>query len=268
MNEWCCVREKQTKQSIRPNHHKPTGDPMKDAATSSTNVNMDGGIKRTLLIGDSIIKHINEKGLLNTKVKCIPGAKINDISKSIMEAGPENFEAIVIHGGTNDCSLDDAHLQQATANFTSLIKEVKTKAPHTKLVISTVCPRADNEVFQHRVDQLNFHLKEVASTDETKCAIADNDLSFKLSNNKCEMSTLNRSKLHLSNHGTKRLLNNINEIHEIVNFKPANKQGKNELHSRFRSQPKKASRCNHLFLMPFTKTTQLLNVCNTLLADL
>ncbi|XP_033127404.1 uncharacterized protein LOC117125116 [Anneissia japonica] len=171
----------------------------------------------TLLIGDSIIKHINERGLCNTKFKCMPGAKIREIKENIthvIQADPAKFDTIIIHAGTNDCSINDAHLNNASKDIRDLVQDMKTKAPNTKLIISTICPRTDNQKFQERVDKLNNNFKEIAT--EEDCTIVNNDLTFKMSNNECEQTTLNRSGLHLSKYGTKKLLNNIIPTHCII----------------------------------------------------
>lgn len=167
----------------------------------------------TLLIGDSIIKDINEAGLENATVKCIRGAKTSDIAAEIKT--PETYEAVIIHSGTNDCTNDD-DVQQAQTTFNNMIKDIRVKAPDTQILISTVCPRNDDDgIHQERVDRLNQHIKNVVGKTD-KCEVIDNDGNFKLRNNDADEHALNGSKLHLSKQGTRKLLGNLNSKRKIV----------------------------------------------------
>ena len=132
----------------------------------------------TLLIGDSILKDIHEKGLQNTKVECKRGAKIASIKDHLNSSLRDNkYKVVIIHGGTNDCTTNDREADDAAKTYEEMISEVKSRAPETKVIISTVCPRIDKAEHQERVDQLNLKLKTIGRN--LNCAVVDNDLNFK-----------------------------------------------------------------------------------------
>lgn len=169
---------------------------------------------KTLIIGDSVIKGINEAGLDRTKVTCLRGARVQNIKESLQKASPCDYETIIIHGGTNDCTKDD-HVDTATEQYDDMIKYVRDSAPETRLIISTACPRTDNIAHQGRVNTLNLKVKCVA--EKYNCGIIDNDDNFKLMNGQADDNLLNRSGLHLSVFGTRKLLANFNDAHAIIN---------------------------------------------------
>ena len=116
--------------------------------------------KDTLIIGDSIIKNISETGLQNTKVVCIPGARIKDVKTTLNKLNVEDYTTIITHVGTNDCATEDEHLNVDSAykEFEDLIQAMKSKAPNTKLILSTICP---TEPYIGRV--LTFNTKVLKS---------------------------------------------------------------------------------------------------------
>lgn len=130
---------------------------------------------------------------------------------------PENFKTIIIHGGTNDCTRNE-HVTAAAKTYQEMITAVKTKAPESKLIISTICPRLDKVEHQERVDKLNSELKDVAT--KSSCTVIDNDSNFKLSNSDCDDTLLNRGGLHLSARGTRKLLMNFNNTHKVIKSPP------------------------------------------------
>jgi len=194
-----------------------------DEATESTDKASDpvsnNETTKTLLIGDSILRDINERGLDNTKVECLRGKKAEDIQQKLKETNIHEYGTVVIHGSTNDCT-SIVNEQLAEMVYEEIIDDLNTRSPSTAVVISTICPRDDNSDHQENVDKLNDNLRNLA---ETKgCILVDNDMNFKLRNNNPDVSALDKSdRLHLSKIGTKRLISNINESHHIL--KPTEK---------------------------------------------
>lgn len=187
----------------QPNHHAATG-------------------PRNLLIGDSIIKEVQEKGLDSTKVECISGAKVNSIKETLADKDIAKFDAIIIHVGTNDCSESEATTDNAARIYEEMIDDINERAPNTIKAISSVLPRADDqnkELKEICVNRMNTKLRELA--ERKGCLYVDNDKNFRLKNDDADLSTLNGSKLHLSRNGTSRLLSNINDTHRILKAKPA-----------------------------------------------
>ena len=162
----------------------------------------------TLLIGDSILRDINERGLEQTTVKCGRGGKITDIHKVLrQEMDVTNYDCDIVHAGTNDCT-SEAKFNDGTEALTSLVKFLKDRAPKSKKVLSTVCPRSDNVQHDNRASRLNSVLREVAKAE--KWELVENDGSSEDIDN----SSLNKDGLHLSKEGTRKLIRHINDSHK------------------------------------------------------
>jgi hypothetical protein len=188
--------------------HQPTENKAAKVINATTTSN-----PKTLLIGDSIIKDINEAGLENTKVECLRGARIADIASEITDL--RSYEAVIVHGGTNDCT-EDKDIELAKNALKSMVDNIHDQAHHTQIYLSTIFPRTDEEgKHQNRVDNMNTYYREIADKTE-HCDIIDNDSNFKMRNNEADDNALNGSKLHLSKSGTRKLLRNLNAKRHII----------------------------------------------------
>lgn len=169
----------------------------------------EAGSRKTLLIGDSIIRDINERGLTETTVKCIRGGNVSEIHESLKSSDLQKYSQFIIHGGTNDCTSE--HKQEAAiANYEKLVDDLNRKAPGAKKVLSTICPRTDSAKHQKLVDRLNSKIRDLARN--KSCGLVDNDNTFKRDNE----SVLDRKGLHLSKQGTRQLLRNMNDVCAII----------------------------------------------------
>ena len=164
----------------------------------------------TLLIGDSIIKGIDERGLReDIEVKCIRGARSADVHKELKSTDLSSYECIIVHVGTNDCSSEDK-IKEGTKVIADLVKDIRQRAPDTKTVLSTVCPRTDSAQHDNRVSRFNDVIRDTAKAN--KCKVVENNKDAK----DLEKSLLNRGGLHLSQQGTRKLLRNIHNVHGII----------------------------------------------------
>ena len=94
--------------------------------------------KQTLLIGDSMINGINERGLLDTTVNCLSGAKVSDAHSELQNVAVDKYDAVIIHVGTNNCSSHQK-LQEGIKDYKTLVTDVKSRAPDTEILLSTIC---------------------------------------------------------------------------------------------------------------------------------
>ena len=179
-----------------------------DLDKKTTEIHRNG---QSLLIGDSLIRDVDEGKLVRTKIKAIPGANIKDITKHLSEeAGgydiPLNKMFVCV--GTNNCS-SDLDLDTTSKSYQEMIDTMKTmvRSP-ADIVISSIPPRCDGNEQQSRVESLNAVLTTIA--DDTGAVYVENDASFKLTDGSINDGYILPSDgIHLTKQGTNRLLKNM-----------------------------------------------------------
>lgn len=97
--------------------------------------------KQDIILGDSVLRDVNEEELINTKLQCHPGAKVSDI---ISDIAPEvdkssSYGTVTLVVGINDC-LEKAKkpLQAVVDDYTQLIEKAKIIADH--IMVSSILP--------------------------------------------------------------------------------------------------------------------------------
>ena len=162
----------------------------------------------TLLIGDSIIRCVKST-CEDLKVTAMSGSKICDIKETLKQINTkkEKYNEIYIVGGTNDCSTKKPANKIAN-EFRNMIRAVKDKAQN--IHISSVLPRDDDKADMSKIDDLNQMLSDMANEESPDFKFIDNNVNFKYQNGSLDESLLVPiDKLHLSELGTKRLLQNL-----------------------------------------------------------
>ena len=99
---------------------------------------------RSLLVGSSIIRDINEKNLDNTEVICLRGGHINDVKNAVTDKATEAaYDRVVLVAGGNDCAPRDTSTDVLPSSivdeYRSLVRVSKSKAK--SVTVSSVCPR-------------------------------------------------------------------------------------------------------------------------------
>ena len=171
---------------------------------------------KNLLIGDSMIGDINPRGLTETTVKCLRGAKIAKVSEELANMSVHSFDAIILHVGTNNCT-SDTEVDAGAKDLDALLHSLNQRAPNTLKIVSSIIPRRDNKEHQARVERLNSKITDSAKVHG--CIHIDHDPNFKLQNGNIDEHALHHRGLHLSRAGTSRLLRDINATHPIVTAK-------------------------------------------------
>ena len=238
-------KPKPSPQAAAPETSTPKGSTPTDAIKKSTTTESETNESTTtktkpasnsLLIGDSIIKQINQRGLSNCEVKCLRGAQVSGVHEALRDVDVVIYDTIMIHVGTNDCT-SDVNVTKASKDYTKLVDSLQSRSPNTAIVLSTVCPRSDGE-HTSRVDALNRHIRDIVA--RKGCIVVDNDNNFKLNDKTTDTSTLDNRGLHLSKRGTKRLLMNLNNVHKIMEITTKeNSESNNHESYRQRQLPSK-----------------------------
>ena len=182
------------------NKSLPNANGCKSGNNPSPTLNKTNVKKKTLIVGDSIVKHIdgwrlNKRMRSTVSVRSIPGATTNGMIyhvKGCLEDTSPDF--IILHHGTNDLNGNSTseEIADKILNLAASIKTSKNQVFVSGLVI--------------RKDKLNKKSNEVNALLKNKCGIKQ--MSF-IDNKNIKLGMLNKSEIHLNETGTTRLVNNF-----------------------------------------------------------
>ena len=156
--------------------------------------------KKTLILGDSIVKHVeawrlNKRMKSTVTVRCIPGATTNAMKHHLKGCLEDSSpDKITLHHGTNNLKSDD-NSEKVVSDIVNLglsVKNEKTMVCVSSLVI--------------RNDKLDKKRKEVNDFIKQQCL--SKHLLF-IDNANIKLGMLNKSGLYLNKNGTKRLVYNF-----------------------------------------------------------
>ncbi|MCG8046207.1 MAG: SGNH/GDSL hydrolase family protein, partial [Candidatus Thiodiazotropha endolucinida] len=169
---------------------------------------------KTLLIGDSILKGINKKGL-KSNVECVhyPGAKVDTVCEKMKLFNLKEFNNLVVYVGGNKANtssfMDDPN-EYFEEKLEQLIMHVKGVNPECNIFISNMCPRGDTDV-----TTINDVISRQCQTHNV--SHIDAHKGFFNKHNQLRRHFYNvRDNVHLSRAGTRRLLGSINEVINVV----------------------------------------------------
>ena len=170
----------------------------KDNSTISTPRTQGRQEKSVLVIGDSMVKNIDDRKLeraARAKTVChsYSGATVKQIEEKIDQYWNENqqYEKVILHVGTNDLARQEPN--EVAENMEALVSKMKTHAK--EIAVSSVVKRYDNKVKPSSIMQYNNLSHELCI--KHKIAYIDN--------NCIDKPLLNRSNLHLNRNGDKAL---------------------------------------------------------------
>ena len=101
---------------------------------------------KTLLIGDSIIRDINQNDLPDTVAIKLPGRTIKDIDEYLQTVDMSPYKNLIIHGGTNNVARG-VSTHCIVEEMETLVTNIQIKAPRCSVFISGLCPRPDRHEF-------------------------------------------------------------------------------------------------------------------------
>ena len=163
----------------------------------------------TLLIGDSIIGSINQKGLKPNVIKNgISGAKISHIISQIKVYDMKSFSNVIIYIGGNDAS-SGSDMEYFEELYEQVIQHIKQSNDKCQIFLCNICPRADtcvgdfNDIIQRLSEQHNAKL-------------VDLDSAFHDRHEKIIERYYDTDAIHLSSSGVKRLLGSLNKQVSLV----------------------------------------------------
>lgn len=162
---------------------------------------------KTLLIGSSILKGINTKGLdQHVLVSTNRGAHLQDIRQRLERMDLSEVKRVIVYGGGNDIAAGRS-VNTVSAEYEDLVRFIHGNG--CEAVTCTLCPRADiDTVF------LNEDIKSFAANGNYKCI--DCYTAFVTGDNKTVQYFYMRDGIHLSKPGTSQLLRQIHATEHVL----------------------------------------------------
>ena len=156
-------------------------------------------LNKVVIIGDSMLNNISNRGLLETKkfdVLNFRGATSTDILTKIDDVLDKKPESIIIHVETNDLTNDVNLL----SNIKNIVSKTNRTSPITSLNLSNIIFRKDKKNIEKTSTDTNSRLRNFWKQKNIKL----------LSNDNIKKEHLRTKKLHLNRKGknifTKNLL--------------------------------------------------------------
>ena len=187
--------------------------------------------KRTLVIGDSMVKNIDQQKIQRAAgdqsvVHWYSGAKVDQIMTKIKNGiMKDQFETVILHVGTNDLVHKDPEL--VATKMDRLITETKSKA--RKVAVSSVVKRYDGCVAASSISHFNNLVSNLCS---------QHNIVF-LNNDHIDKSLLTRSDLHLNQSGDRALgsvfCTYLKSNRVKINNRPVNTRGEQVFPNAYRN---------------------------------
>ena len=155
-------------------------------------------LNKVVIIGDSMLNNINNRGLLGTKkfdVLNFRGATSTDILTKIDDVLDKKPKSIIIHVETNDLT-NDVNLP---SNIKNIVSKTNRTSPITSLNFSNIIFRKDKKNIEKTSTDTNSRLKNFWKQKNIKL----------LSNDNIKKEHLRTKKLHLNRKGNNTFAKNL-----------------------------------------------------------
>lgn len=168
-----------------------------------------------LVIGDSLIRHLDESALNpggDTTINCIPGGRPNDVAEEFRKiAKTEKYKRIIVHIGSN---MIPRYTPSFCANkIIECMDIVKKLAPDSQVAYSCVLPKIGN----HLLPGINFVNEKVVGSSRfgpprRKFGFIQHEPFFCDSTGHVDAGLFGRDGLHLSTRGISALQNSMKRL--------------------------------------------------------
>ena len=184
--------------------------------------------QQTVVVGTSLVKHMDENKLQHTRVICLPGAKLQWIAKTVRNLPPDTAcNRLVVVAGGNDVA-DSNELQDAVNDYETVITEAKKR--FTSVVISSVPPRLDNEDFTAKIDHFNAQLCKMA--DDNGCQFTNHHDTFHLASGRINDGYYDRDGVHPNPKATNKMAESLGLISKADSKDTATRDAAKKNHHR------------------------------------
>lgn len=131
--------------------------------------------KRTLLIGNSILRDLQSRGLKKkVDIHSVSGVRVNHVRDRFLNMDLTDVSDVIMYTGDNDVG-DGRFIQAIKEHLERTVNLVKSKNAQCNIYLYTVCPRRDVHV-----NSLNHLLITMAT--ELHCTIIDCYKTFTFGN--------------------------------------------------------------------------------------
>ncbi len=154
----------------------------------------------TIVIGDSLVKDLNDQKLEDTSVVCQRDARITDVAEKVKDLKP-GFKNIVLVAGGHDCDGSDRTAASIVDSYTRVVDEAKKKAESVTVV--SIPPRLRSQETSEKIQTVNAGL--LAMCGEKGATFANNDPYYVFADGTTNEGYLEADGIHLSRSGLNRL---------------------------------------------------------------
>ena len=183
---------------VQSNDSEESSDDSKMIKNSCNGANEQFKKRKIIIVGDSLLNGINEKGLSKShsiKVNNIPGGTSDVILDKLDDFLKNKLDGLIVYAGTNDITKGKNLLN----NVKKILKQVKKFSPNTKVAFSSIVTRKDKKDISKTVQDTNSRLKNYWS---------QKNIDF-IQNSNITEEHLGIKKLHLNKNGNSLLANNF-----------------------------------------------------------
>ena len=183
---------------VQSNDSEESSDDSKMIKSSCNGANEQYKKRKIIIVGDSLMNGINEKGLSKShsvKVNNIPCGTSDVILDKLEDFLKNKPDGLIVHAGKNDITKGKNLLN----NDKKILKKVKKLSPNTKVAFSSIVTRKDKKDISKTVQDTNSRLKNYCSQE---------NIDF-IQNSNIMEEHLGIKKLHLNKKGNSFLANNF-----------------------------------------------------------
>ncbi len=162
--------------------------------------------RKTLIVGDSVLKGIHQRGLSDTTVILSrPGATATEIAQRLKEWDLKTYKAVIIYVGGNDAA--SGSIQQAHMELKDVIDSLQRQ--NITVYLCTLCPRVDVDIVP-----TNNMLRQLSQ--DIGVNLIENYGAFIYANGYVARHYYMRDGIHLNNSGSRTLVASINRHVAVI----------------------------------------------------
>lgn len=162
----------------------------------------------TLLIGSSILKRVRTNELnSDTTVRSFPGATTVTLKDKLEHYDIDSCKTVILHIGGNDADNGD-DIDTFCDNYIALLESLASD--DRRLIVSGLLPRKTVNL-----EPYNEQLRSLCA--ENDIEFVENYDNFLPASGEIPASYFWKDKVHLNEHGKRKLLSNINDLCKVTN---------------------------------------------------